>query len=266
MPVSRTLAAALVAGVAAATPAIAAPTLFFGEDPGAASAANMPNSLSARTSFLSQLPAYGVQNFDGYAGGDFFPDSNPMSFAGSSVTATITGGLVRDEPFNARFAVSGSNYLDSSFNQRITFSAPVAAFGLFVIDANENDNDPNTVTIDGQTLTEQQIQARPFGSVDGIFRIVTERELGVFEVLFDGGTFPARDSSAMFVGLIDAANPYSNIILINGTSGLDVAFQDGFGYDDMTLAAAVPEPSTWGMLGLGLAAVGAWARRRRVSR
>ena len=86
---------------------------------------------------------------------------------------------------------------------------------------------------------------------------------GYSEVLFDGGTFPARDSSAMFVGLIDAANPYRNIILINGASGLDTAFQDGFGYDDMMLAAAaVPEPATWGLLALGLAGLAAVSRRR----
>jgi hypothetical protein len=65
----------------------------------------------------------------------------------------------------------------------------------------------------------------------------------------------------MFIGLIDSANPFVDIRLINGTSDLDAEFQDGFGYDRMYAAAAVPEPGTWAMLGLGLAGVLAWRRR-----
>ena len=253
------------AAALAGLPASAAPTVYFGEDLGAASAANLTNSSAARAAFVGQLTGVATENFEGFTGGQLFPGAG-LVFAGSPVTATISGGTIRDVPFNARFAVDGTNYLDSSFNRRITFLSPVAAFGLFVIDANENNNNPATVTVNGQLLTPADIDARPFDSVDGIFRIVTERSAGVFETLFNGGTFPATDSSGMFVGLIDAANPFSNIVLINGTSGLDVAFQDGFGYDLLTTGtpvAAIPEPETYALLLAGLAAVGAAARRRK---
>lgn len=251
-------------GVAiSSTPATAA-SVYFGEDLAAFSAANMPNSTAARTSFLDNLSSYGVEGLESVT-----TDANgigatiTLSFGATGVTGTLNfATTVRSLPFNSRFAADGSNYLDTSFTRRITFDTAVQAFGLFVIDANEADNDPATVTVNGQTLTQAQIEARSFDSVDGIFRIVTERSPGVFEVLFDGGTFPAGDSAAMFVGLIDAANPFDNIILINGTSGLDTAFQDGFAYDGLIVGSAVPEPGTLALVALGLAGFGAAARRR----
>jgi hypothetical protein len=270
----RSLLAALALATAAAlSPATAAPTVYFGEDPGAGSAAGLSTSNSARDQFVNHVnnllgAPLGVEDFETLpVGTEFF--GNPaarLDFVGGGVTASLSGGLVRNAPYNARFAVSGQQYLDTSFNQRIVFDKPVVAFGLYVIDANELNNDPATVTVGGQTLTPQQIDARPFDSVDGIFRIVAVRDSGQFEVLFDGGSFPARDSSGMFVGLVDAANPFIDIRLINGASGLDQQFQDGFGYDLMYAAAPVPEPASWLMLALGLAAATAWRRRGGAAR
>jgi hypothetical protein len=262
------IAALSIAAAAALSPAIAAPTVYFGEDQAAGSAAGLNSSNNARAQFVDHVTnllgaQLGVEDFETLpAGTEFF--NNPalkLDFAGSGVTASLTGGLVRNEPYNARFAVSGQQYLDTSFSQRVVFDEPVVAFGLYVVDANEVNNNPATVTVNGLTLTQQQIEARPFDSVDGIFRIVALRQSGQFEVLFDGGTFPARDSSAMFIGLIDSTNPFVDIRLINGASGLDTQFQDGFGYDRMYAAAPVPEPGTWWMLSLGLAGVVACRRR-----
>jgi hypothetical protein len=69
----------------------------------------------------------------------------------------------------------------------------------------------------------------------------------------------------MFIGLIDEKNPFVDIRLINGASGLDTQFQDGFGYDLMYAAAAVPEPSSWAMMTLGLAGAAAWRRRAKTA-
>ncbi|MES2992316.1 MAG: PEP-CTERM sorting domain-containing protein [Pseudomonadota bacterium] len=248
-----------------ASPALAA-DVYFGEDLTAGSAAALTNSVQARSSFVSALAGYGTESFETFAGGQVLPVGAGLTFTGSSTTAVISGGLIRNVPFNARFAADGTNYYETDGNRRITFSAPVAAFGLFVIDANENNNNPATVTVNGQLLTQAQINERPFDSVDGIFRIVTERAPGQFEVLFDAGSFPAGDSSGMFVGLIDSANPFSNIILINGTSGLDGPFLDGFAYDGIMVGtvqmAAIPEPETYALMLGGLGLLGLAVRRR----
>lgn len=263
------LAAGLVALTLLSAPAMAAPTVFFGEDLAVASAANMTNSFAARSSFLSHLSGYGVEGFESFAAGSTFPTSNPLTFSGAGVTATNTGGGVRNDEFNGRFAVEGANYLTSNANLRITFSAAVAAFGLFVTDANEVDNNPALVTVGGSTLTADQIAARPFRSVDGIFRIVTERSAGVFELLYDGSgsTFP-RGMTGMFVGLLDYANPFTNIILINGASGLDTAFADGFGYDSLIAATSrqvIPTPATALLVATGLLGLVGVRRRSAIA-
>jgi len=264
LPTRAAVAAALLT---ASLGAHAAPVTFFGEDLGAGSASGLARSFAAEAAFLAALDVRGTDSLEPW------PADGSVSnllFSGAGVIGMLSAPtLLRAAPFNARFAADGTKYLDTAFNRRISFSRPVDAFGLFVIDANERDNDPAVVTAGGQPLSPQDIDARPFDSVDGIFRIVTERAPGVFELLFDGGRFPAPSGSGLFVGLVDAANPFTNIVLINGTSGLDTAFQDGFAYDRLSVGfvpaggGTVPEPAAWGLL--ALAGLGAGLARRQRS-
>lgn len=258
----RPLALAIGLGIGLCSGAASAATLYFGEDLGAGAAAGLLNSGAAEAAFLAALATHGTETLELLPAGSTTSLVFGVTGLGGTLSAATT---VRNVPFNARFAADGTNYLDSSFNRRITFGTAVQAFGLYVIDANESNNNPATVTIGGATLTAAQIDDRPFNSVDGIFRMLTQRADGSFEVLFDGGTFPSPDSSGMFVGVVDAANPFDNIVLINGTSGLDTAFQDGFGYDRLTVgsaASAVPEPGVAALLALAGAALALQRRRR----
>lgn len=257
---------AIAAAVFAACAAQATPSVRFAEDLNAFSTAGMPNSFAARDAFVAGLSGVGKEDFESFTAGQTFPGLGSLHFTGSGINATLSGGQVRDAAFSGRFAVDGAKYLDSSAILRLDFSAPVASFGVFVIDANENDINPFNVRVNGQQLSQQQIAARPFGTVDGVLRIVTERANGSFEVLLGAGTgasFPAGDSAAQFFGVTDITNPYTNIILVNGTAGLDAGFLDGFGYDQMLVAAAVPEPEAWILWAGGVAALAAMARRRR---
>jgi hypothetical protein len=183
-----------------------------------------------------------------------------LSFVGTGITATTTSGLVTDAandipPFAGRFAISGSVFLSTSSNHRITFSQPVEAFGVFVTDQGERNNPEDIVT-------PEQLLARPFDTVDGIFRVVTERSPGVFESFGPVHTFPVPGASALFFGVIDVDTPLTNVILINGTAGLPTEFLDGFGYDNIYVGTAqVPEPASIALLIPGVVGL-AYIRRR----
>jgi hypothetical protein len=74
--------------------------------------------------------------------------------------------------------------------------------------------------------------------------------------------------TGMFVGLLDYANPFTNIILINGTSGLDDAFLDGFGYDSLIAATSrqvIPTPGTALLVATGLLGLVGVRRRSAVA-
>lgn len=268
----RSARAAAVAGawLLAAGAALAAPVSFVGEDLGAGSAAAMPNAQAARTSFLAQLQTSATDSLENR------PADSPVSnllFSGLGVIGSLsTPTLVRTTPSGGAFAADGSKYLATTGTRRISFSKPVAGFGLFVTDAGDHDNDPATVTIGGQPLDAGQLAARPYGGlVDEVLQIWTERAGGTLELLYGGGSLPAPSGSALFVGLIDAAQPFANIILVNGAAGLDSAWNDGVGLDRFTVGTAaptsggtVPEPA--GPALLALAAAAGVTRRTRLLR
>ena len=237
--------------------ASAAPITFFGEDLGPivtpVSAADIPNSLAARSAFESNLATLGIETFESIAvGTDLIGQVDSISFQGAGITGTISGqvGGAIVQPLGAfsQFPVSGTNFLRAPVTLRIDFSSPIDGFGLFVTDYGEGpfspaDNVPNL----------------------GTFHLLTERSPGQFELFDPVHTFIAPDGSVLFFGVIDEVNPFTNFILENVDSTLQLPIRDSFGYDDMLVGfvGSVPEPTTFLLFGLGLAGL-VFARKDRV--
>lgn len=264
---SRLIAiSALAAALAAAPPATAAVITVFGEDAAAGDPASMPNAQAAQASFLAQLATWGS---DGLEARPVDGSTSTLAFSGMGVLGGLSQPtLVRGGPSGGAFATAGSKYLSTTGSLRIGFSKPVEAFGVFATDVGDHDNDPATVTAGGQLLDPAQRAARPAGGeVDEVLRIYTERAGGTLELLFSGGALPAVSGGALFIGLIDTANPFTNLWLVNGAAGLDSAWNDGFGFDQFTVGTAAPRsgtvPEPAGLAVLALTSAALLSRRRR---
>ena len=132
---------------------------------------------------------------------------------------------MRDSTENfSQFPVSGTRYVRAPLTLRIDFNRPVNAFGLFVTDYGEGTSD----------LLRPGL---------GRFRLLTERPPGQFEQFDPKHTYFAPKRSALFFGVIDATNPFTNVILENLDSTLDLPQRDSFGHDDMTVGFTATSPS-----------------------
>jgi hypothetical protein len=238
----------LLAGVALAFPTgetRAGSTTFFGIDQGNGIPPTSPNlSLAARTSFVSALRTVGVENFESFGVG-----SRPasLSFAGSGVTATATyaaGEAINNVPDNGAFATSGTHYLDSQGvrDTHLVFSSPVAGVGFYVTDLSDGGTAPDQISI---------VATLAGGGKQTFTTSVTTGNSNA-NVLFFGVV--STDPSALF-SEVEILNTFT-------TEG------DIHGIDDITvgLTAAVPEPSGLAMLGIGLAGLAGYGRRRRTRR
>ncbi|MDF1501439.1 PEP-CTERM sorting domain-containing protein [Roseisolibacter sp. H3M3-2] len=227
--------AALLAAVAA--PA-GAQTVYYGQnDLGTANAA----VTTARSDFLAALTGVGTETFEGIPTGTGAPLA--LTFPGAG-TATVTGtGRVATGNSSGAAPVSGSRYYlvttGSGSEFTITFTDPIAAFGFYGRDLGDS----------GSNLLLRL--TRVSGSIIDV------------QVPYDYRTDPLASGNLLFFGLIDAANPFTSVQFRSTGSG------DVFGFDDMTIGTAgqvtstVPEPSTYALLGTGLAVLGAVGRRRR---
>jgi len=211
----------------------AAPITFFGED---LSGVNV-NSQVAQDNFLAVLSGVGTEDFEGIANGTTAPLALDFGVAG---TATLGGsGFVNaSSNYAGRFAVSGSQYWEGGGDFTIEFSTAISAFGFYATDIGD---------FLGQVTLEY---ANGSGS----------------QVLNIGNTIGAPNGSLLYFGFYDdeIANAFSSITFGNTNLGVDY-----FGFDDMTIGTyeqviidPVPEPSTWLLMGTGLAGL-AWYRRRK---
>jgi hypothetical protein len=213
----------------ATLPAHATLSTYFGENQsepfevGAAPAA-------ARAAFMAKLVGVGTEGFESYSVGSGEP--LVLSFPGGtgSIVATITGsGIVDDVTDTGRFNTwpsGGTRWWDSGFSFAIAFSRPVAAFGFYGTDIGDFGGQVTVTLVD--TDDNETMLTIP-NTVDGV------------------------EGSALFWGFIDTGTSYKSLTFGNTGGGFD-----GFGFDGMTIGErvqVVPEPGTFALLALGIAAL-----------
>lgn len=212
----------------AASAAPAAPIIFFGEDLNpAGNPANLTNASAAQADFLSNLQDVGVETFESFSTGA----SSPLAVVfDNGVTATLSGSLdVEGGPGAGRFAVSGTQYVETSSSLTLTFDQPVVAFGFYATDIGDFSGQLS-VTINGTNYDVPH-------------------------------TVNGASGAGLYYGFIDTASPFTQV-QFSTTDGDDV-----FGFDDFTVGtaqqvAAIPEPASMAMFA-GVLAAGLAALRRK---
>ena len=226
----------------------AALTTFFGEDPKGTPLTTHPNADAARASFLDKLLNPGKEDFEGFPKDGTAPLS--ITFIGAGVTATLTGsGEVKSVPMGdvsggGRYAISGSQFWETTESFGVEFSAPVAAFGFYGVDIGDFGGQVIlTLTLDGD----------------------------VVETINIGNTIGAPDGGVLYFGLIETTLTFDAITFDNTTSGNEPDEKDFFAFDDMTVGSLeqveppnpIPEPASLALFGLGLGGVGFMRRRKK---
>jgi hypothetical protein len=242
----RKIAAVLALLVAlAAFPATshAAFVEFFGQDLGLGEGTpqlSHPTADAARTSFLSNLTGVGTESFESYAAGTGAPLA--ITFPGAG-TATLNGnGGVAYVPVGStngvgRYAISGTNYWESTDLFSIDFSTAISAFGFYGVDIGDFNG---------------QVTLRATNGV--IHNYIIPNSINI-----DGG-------SVLYYGFYDTEFAYDRIEFGNTNPGTDY-----FAFDDLTIGTLeqvtpeVPEPASMLLLGVVLGAGALFARRRKNS-
>ncbi len=169
------------------------------------------------------------------------------------------------------FGLTWDLQLEYHFDGILTAGGPVYTGGFFDVFFNDIANDANDRQVLGGTLTGSQLQAANLN----LFFDITMAEAGwlFMEAIPDGGIFV---DVADYVAAGDAGGSYANLTLDTNvnppipTSDQLLLVVDDAGTPnairqttlDGSVTAAVPEPSTIAMMGLGLLGLGAAARRR----
>lgn len=234
-----------------------AANIFFGEDINRTATGNNedatrvlhPNSDAAQTAFLANLVGVGTETFEGFA-----PNTNVTSLTFGLDTASLSPALqvfnIPTGTLNGVYPISGNQFLlqnvgvPNTFS--INFSTPQAAFGFYVTDLEV----PGNLSLSFLLADGTSHINRPVPSTAQ-------------------GTAPNNNTgSVAYYGLIDTTNPFIGVSFVRSLNS-----NDGFGFDDMTVARAaqvvpdttpsvVSEPETLSIVALSLAILG-FSRRRQ---
>ncbi len=223
----------LLSLVASTTILRADPQIYFGEDispwpvtglNNVPKPTNLIHTYQAASQFYVRLPGVYTETFESYSKG-----FRPTTLAFGTNIATLTGNYSPIFSYDSTngavyggFAFSGTNVigLDGTSGQffTLTFSAPQGAFGFFGCDVEVNVLRLTLVYPDGR-----------------------RRDIPV------PVTTPQGSGGAFFFGVIDQTDPFTSI-QFNNIGGRD----DGFVFDDMTIAAPEQVRSAPAVLSVGL--------------
>lgn len=187
--------------------------------------------------FLNSLSSYGVNDLEAIAAGP-----NPViTFGGTGITGTTNfpGGV---NAFTL-LAVSGNNFLldveganSTPFNDSITFSRTITAFGTYI--TNAGDGNANN------------------------FSVLLENTVAGTSKTIDFGTLgpDAPQTNVRFFGFTDTAG-FDRISFIESNDF------DGMLYDDIIAGdvAAVPEPASIAVVAAGIAGIMRFRRKKKLA-
>jgi hypothetical protein len=238
----------------------AATTTFYGFDSGAG-AGPRPNSNAAQASFLSALTpgTVGVETFEGHSAGAFPGGSISLTFLPTLVTGTMTDlPSAVSAAAEVRVSPAGPDYFATSGTKLAVVAAdgnpPEATSGFVAVSFT---TPQRAIGFYGSSFSDYSgIAGGPFARI----QISLDGGPGIDTVLPDPSTIVP--GSINFFGLI-TDTPFSTARLFNP----DHTVNDGIGIDDLTIGspAAIPEPSTWLLMLVGLAGVVVLNARRQRS-
>ena len=200
--------------------------------------------MQLKAAFLGTLSSFGTETYDEMTGPQLGATATQdLTFGASGITGVATFSGVFDVPGGLPF--SNPNVLveqpatagQPAYQNNITFSTPVTAFGTYICQAGDVAADTITLQLDN-TIT---------GSSQDVL-VGTAGPNAIFNTVF-------------YFGLTDSS-PFNRVTLLLSNSS------DGVLLDNTTVGTAVPEPSSMLLLARGavVPCLTGYARRARVRR